>query len=172
MKYTWRPANGLDVKQIVDITYPYLFEVQDVWTIDEIAFSHNITLAIVNQFFSPTTELFSVATDSNNNIVAYTWAKKGEKMAWSNEEMLSIKFAHLKIDLSNRDKISLIKDMLDIWESFAKLAQVNIICSTTMRETQSTFLKLHERKGYIVRGSAAYKRLPTRQVPSRDSLQS
>jgi len=159
MKYSWRPATGLDIKGIIDISYPFLFEVEDIWTIDEIAFTRNLTLAVVNQFYAPTTELLSVATDINNKIVAYTWAKKGETAHWSNEEMLAIKLTHIAIDLSIKDKINLIKDMLNMWDAFATLAQVNIICSTTMRDSQSTFLKLHKRQGYIVRGSTAYKKL-------------
>jgi hypothetical protein len=49
--------------------------------------------------------------------------------------------------------------MMHLWEAFATLAQVNIICSTTMRKDQSSFLKLHEKHGYDVRGSYAYKKL-------------
>jgi hypothetical protein len=49
--------------------------------------------------------------------------------------------------------------MLELWSAFATLAQVSIICSTTMRKNQQSFLKLHERNGYDVRGSYAYKKL-------------
>lgn len=161
MTYTWRPATGTDIKDIINISYPFLFEVESIWSIDEIAFTRNLTLAVVNQFFAPTTELLSVCVDEKNNVIAYTWAKKGETAHWSNEEMLVIKLAHIAIDLPNKIKIQLIKDMLHMWEAFATLAQVNIICSTTMRNNQSAFLKLHQRQGYIVRGSTAYKKLNT-----------
>ena len=69
--------------------------------------------------------------------------------------------AHVKLNVSTRDRVNLIKDMLQLWEKFATLANVTIICSTTMRKDQNTFLKLHERQGYDVRGSYAYKKLNT-----------
>lgn len=168
MNYTWRPATGLDVPHIVQMAIDHFqTEIDTIFKPDPVAYSRNITFAVVNQFYCPTTELLSVATDSANNIVAYTWAKTGERAPWSDDEMVIVKMAHLSLHLSPRDRVVLVKDMLRLWESFATLAQVSIICSTTMRRDQSTFLKLHERHGYDVRGSYAYKKLP-----SRDSLQS
>ena len=162
MKYTWRPANGHDVQSIVQMAIDHFqTEIDAIFTPDPVAYSRNITLAIVNQFYGPTTELLSVATDSNNTIVAYTWAKTNERSPWSDDEMVIIKMAHLSLSLPPRERINLVKDMLALWEAFAALAQVSIICSTTMRKDQSTFLKLHERHGYDVRGSYAYKKLNT-----------
>jgi hypothetical protein len=160
MKYTWRPANGLDVSDIVKMAQDHFeVEIDTIFTPDPVAYSRNITLAIVNQFYGPTTELVSVATDSNNKIVAYTWAKTGERSPWSDDEMVIVKMAHLSLTLSTRERVDLVKNMLALWEAFATLAQVSIICSTTMRKDQQAFLKLHERNGYDVRGSYAYKKL-------------
>ena len=160
MKYTWRPANGNDTESIVQIAQEFFQnEIDNIFNPEPITYSRNITLAIVNQFFSPTTELVAVATDSDNNIVAYTWAKSNERSPWSDDEMIIIKMAHVKLNVSTRDRVNLIKDMLQLWEKFATLANVSIICSTTMRKDQNTFLKLHERQGYDVRGSYAYKKL-------------
>jgi hypothetical protein len=160
MKYTWRPATGLDVQYIVKMAQDHFeTEIDTIFTPDPVAYSRNITHAIVNQFYGPTTELVSVATDINNNIVAYTWAKTGERSPWSDDEMVIVKMAHLSLNLSPRERVELVKDMLHLWDAFARLAQVLIICSTTMRKDQSSFLKLHERHGYDVRGSYAYKKL-------------
>lgn len=160
MKYTWRPAIGSDAESIVQIAQEFFQnEIDNIFKPEPIAYCRNITLAIVNQFFSPTTELVAVATDNNNNIVAYTWAKSNERSPWSDDEMIIIKMAHVKLNISARDRITLIKDMLQLWEKFATLANVVIICSTTMRKDQNTFLKLHERHGYDIRGSYAYKKL-------------
>ena len=49
--------------------------------------------------------------------------------------------------------------MITMWENFATLAKVSIICSSTMRTETDAFLKLHKRHGYDVRGSYAYKKL-------------
>jgi hypothetical protein len=168
MTYTWRPANGNDVPQIVQMAINHFqTEIDTIFTPDPVAYSRNITLAIVNQFYGPTTELLSVAVDLNNNIVAYTWARTNERAPWSDDEMVIVRMAHVSLDLPTKQRIKLIITMMQLWEAFASLARVSIICSTTMRKDQSVFLKLHERQGYDVRGSYAYKRLP-----SRDSLQS
>jgi hypothetical protein len=49
--------------------------------------------------------------------------------------------------------------MMNLWENFAMFCQVPIICSTTMRKEQDSFLKLHAKNGYDVRGSYAYKKI-------------
>lgn len=160
MTYTWRPATGLDVPQIVQMAADHFqTEIDTIFTPDTVAYSRNITHAVVNQFYCPTTELLSVATDLDNNIVAYTWAKTGERAPWSDDEMVIVKMAHLSLNLSARERVKLVTDMIQLWEAFATLAQVPIICSTTMRKNQSSFLKLHERHGYDVRGSYAYKKV-------------
>ena len=160
MTYTWRPATGLDVPHIVKMAVDHFqTEIDTIFTPDPVAYSRNITFAVVNQFYCPTTELLSVATDTTNNIVAYTWAKANEHSPWSDDEMVIIKMAHLSLSLSTRERVKLVIDMMHLWEAFATLAQVNIICSTTMRKDQSSFLKLHEKHGYDVRGSFAYKKL-------------
>lgn len=162
MKYTWRPATGNDVSAIVQMAIDHFqIEIDKIFTPDPITYSRNITLAVVNQFYGPITELLSVAVDSNNNIVAYTWAKTGERSPWSADEMVIVKMAHLSLNLSVRDRIKLVVDMMKLWEEFAKLANVPIICSTTMRNDQSAFLKLHQKNGYDVRGSYCYKKLNT-----------
>ena len=67
--------------------------------------------------------------------------------------------AHVDMNLSTKMRIRLVTDMFNLWEGFARLAQVPIICSTTMRRDQSGFLRLHEKHGYDVRGSYAYKKI-------------
>jgi len=160
MTYTWRPATGADVPQIVQMAIDHFqIEIDTIFTPDPVAYSRNITLSVVNQFYSPTTELLSVAVDTNNTIVAYTWCKTKEYAPWSDDEMVIVKMAHLSLNLSPRERVILVKDMLRLWEAFATLAQVPIICSTTMRKDQSSFLKLHKQFGYDVRGSYAYKKV-------------
>ena len=168
MSYTWRPANGLDVKQIVDMAVEhFLIETDGIFTPEPIIYQRNLTLAVINQFYGPLTQLISIAVDENNNLLAYTWATRGERAVWSDDEMVSVRIAHLDLRLSARLRVKLVKDMLILWEDWARLCGVKVVCSSTMRREQDAFLKLHERNGYILRGSYAYKKLP-----SRDSLQS
>lgn len=165
MTCIWRPATGLDVAPIVQMAEQHFqTEIDTVFTPDPVAYSRNLTLAIVNQFYLPMSELVSVAVDSQNKIVAYTWAQSGQRSPWSDDNMVVVKMAHLDLSLTSRDRIVLVKDMIRLWEAFALLSNTPIVCSTTMRRDQSAFLKLHERMGYDVRGSYAYKRVSTEQT--------
>ena len=160
MIVNWRAASGSDVTSIVSMAEKHFqTEIDTIFTPDPVAYSRNITFAIVNQFYSPKTELVSVAEDENNNLIAYTWARTGERAPWSDDEMVFIKMAHLSLSLSTRDRVKLITDMLRIWENFARFAGVPIICSTTMRKNQTGYLKIHSNNGYDVRGSYAYKHI-------------
>ena len=160
MKYTWRPANGLDVKPIVDMAVEhFLIETDGIFTPEPVIYQRNLTLAVINQFYGPLTQLVSIAVDENNNLLAYTWVTRGERAVWSDDEMVSVRIAHLDLRLASRLRVELVKDMLKMWEDWARLCGVKVVCSSTMRKEQNAFLKLHERNGYILRGSYAYKKL-------------
>lgn len=158
--YTWRPAAGEDIGKIVAMAQSHFqTEIDSIFKPEPYAYSRNITFAVVNQFYNPNGELLSVAVDSNNELIAYTWAKSGERAPWSDDEMMSVKMAHVSLDLTARLRIRLIQDMMSLWEEFAERSKVKIIVSTTMRREQDAFLKLHVKAGYDVRGSYAYKRV-------------
>ena len=157
--FVWEPATGSDVNSIVTMAESHFQnEIDNIFTPDPIAYSRNITLAIINQFYLPTTSLVAVA-NYNDKLLAYTWASSTETSAWSDDKMVVIRMAHVDLNLPVKDRIKLVQDMFVLWENFAKVAQVPIICSTTMRKDQSGFLKLHQKHGYDVRGSYAYKRI-------------
>lgn len=159
-EYTWSQASGNDVTDIVNMAVSHFQrEIDTVFNPDTVAYSRNITFAIVNQFYLPTTELLSVAKNAEGKLLAYTWAKSGDRAPWSDDSMVVIRMAHVDLELSSRMRLRLITDMINLWERFARFANNPIICSTTMRGDQGAFLKLHERMGYDVRGSYAYKKL-------------
>ena len=113
MIVNWRAASGSDVTSIVSMAEKHFqTEIDTIFTPDPVAYSRNITFAIVNQFYSPKTELVSVAEDENNNLIAYTWARTGERAPWSDDEMVFIKMAHLSLSLSTRDRVKLITDKI------------------------------------------------------------
>lgn len=165
MNYIWRPAVGTDVQSIVNMAQSHFqSEIDNIFVPEPVTYSRNVTLAIVNQFYNPLTCLFSVCVDENNQLLAYTWAVRGERAVWSDDEMIVIRMAHVNLSLSTKLRIRLITDMLLMWEVFASYCSVPIICSTTMRKDQTAFLKLHQKHGYDVRGSYAYKKLSTTQA--------
>lgn len=160
MNYTWKPASGADIPDIVDMAVKHFqTEIDTIFKPEPVVYSRNITLAVVNQFYMPILELLSVARDSDNKLVAYTWARADERAPWSDDVMVVVRMAHVDLNLPSRDRVRLIIDMMKLWEGFAKLANVSIVCSTTMRNDQTAFLKLHAKNGYDVRGSYAYKRV-------------
>ena len=160
LEYTWAPATGNDVNDIVAMAQQHFeSEIDLIFTPDTVAYARNITFAVVAQFYMPATSLVSVARDSSGKLVAYTWAKTGERAPWSDDNMVSVCMAHVDMTLSTRQRLRLLTDMIAIWEHFARNTNTPIICSTTMRKDQDAFIKLHARSGYDVRGSYAYKKL-------------
>ena len=163
MNYNWRKANGNDVQPIVNMAETYFQnEIDSIFTPDPVAYSRNITLAIVNSFYKPVDEHVSVAI-SEVGIIAYTWCRV-ETSPWSDDNMCLVKMAHVSLQLPAITRTRLVIDMLGIWEAFSYAGNIPIICSTTMRRDQSAFLKLHTKHGYDVRGSYAYKKLDTTQA--------
>ena len=162
MNFNWTPATGNDVSDIVAMAEQHFqTEIDTVFNPDPVAYSRNITFAVVNQFYLPMTELLYICRDDTNRLLAYTWAKSNDRAPWSDDGMVVIRMAHVALDLSTKTRVRLVQDMMELWEQFAIFSKMPIICSTTMRRDQDAFLKLHTRMGYDVRGSYAYKRLST-----------
>lgn len=160
MNYTWRPADGTDITDIVKMAEAHFqTEIDSIFKPEPIAYTRNMTFAVVNQYYLPHTELVSVARDESNRLLAYTWAKRGERACWSDDEMVVVRMAHVDLTLSPRSRVRLVTDMMDLWERFTLFCDVPILCSTTMRDDQLAFLKMHAKRGYSVRGSFAYKKL-------------
>jgi len=165
IKYSWRAAQGNDIPKIVAMAEQHFqTEIDNIFKPEPIVYSRHITFAMVNQYYNPRAELLQIAVDESDTMIAYTWAKSGDYAAWSDNEMVSVRMAHVDLTLSPRLRIHLIQDMINLWEGWAKIIRVPIVCSTTMRNDQGAFLRLHARNGYDVRGSYAYKKLSTEQT--------
>lgn len=158
--FNWVQGTLNDVEHIVGMAQKHFEqEIDQLFKPEPIVMARNITFAIVNQHYLPGSEIVSVAKDHNGKLLAYTWAKRGERACWSDDEMVVVRMAHVDLSLSPRERIKLINNMMDIWEAYAYSVGVPIVCSTTMRKEQDGFLKLHAKRGYDVRGSFAYKKL-------------
>jgi hypothetical protein len=161
MNWTWQATTGADVPAIVQMAQMHFeTEIDLIFTPDPIAYSRNLTLATVRQFFNAGTELVRVAREvGSDRLLAYTWAIRGDRAPWSDDEMVAVRMAHVDLELPVRQRLRLITEMVVLWESWAREYSVPIVCSTTMRRDQAGFLNMHRRLGYDVRGSYAYKRL-------------
>jgi hypothetical protein len=159
-EYNWRAAEAVDIADIVGMAEQHFqTEIDNIFKPEPHVYSRHITFAVVNQFYNPRAEFLRVARDNNNKMIAYTWAKSQDYTAWSDNEMVSVRMAHVDMTLSGKLRIRLVQDMMSMWEGWARIIGVDIVCSTTMRHDQTGFLKLHARAGYDVRGSYAYKKL-------------
>ena len=161
MSWTWTQAGGPDVSDIVAIARSHFeTEIDQIFTPDPVAYARNLTLATVTQFYNPQTELLKVAKEQQTGrILAYTWAVRGERTPWSDQEMVFAKMAHVDLSLPVRQRLRLVTGQVLLWETWARECGIEIVCSTTMRRDQAGFLELHRKLGYDVRGSYAYKRL-------------
>jgi len=155
----WRLAHGGDVAAIVQMAVRgFQSEIDQIFQPDTVAYSRNVTLAVIRQFYGPQSELFSVAYEGDR-LVAYVWAGRNERAPWSDDEMVVVRMAHVDLGLPIRTRIRLVQDMINLWEQWALLCQVPIVCSSTVRADQAGFLRIHAQAGYDVRGSYAYKRM-------------
>jgi len=159
MMWTWTRAMGSDIDAIVETSNHYIrSQVESIWTIDLLELARNVATTVVNQFYNPYTELLMVAK-SNDRIIAYCWVKRGERAPWSGEEICAPRVAHVDMTLPVRSRVKLIKEMIGLWEVWALECNIPIVNSSTMRDSQDGFLRIHQQMGYDVRGSVAYKRL-------------
>lgn len=162
MNYNWTFAHLTDVDDIVKMAEQHFqTEIDLIFKPEPPVYARNLAYAVLNQTYFPGSELLTVARDDNKRLLAYNWAKSGDRAFWSDDYMINVRMVHLDLALPTRTRIKLIKDMMEHWEELAKLSRNPIICSTTMRHSQDAFLKLHERAGYSVRGSYAYKKIST-----------
>ena len=161
MTWSWESTSGTDVPNMVAMAEDHFqTEIDLIFTPDPIAYARNLTLATVAQFYNPAAELLKVAKEQQTGrILAYTWAIRGEKTAWSDQEMVFAKMAHVDLSLPVRQRLRLVTGMIVLWETWARECGVPVVCSTTMRRDQQGFLDLHRKLGYDVRGSYCYKRL-------------
>jgi hypothetical protein len=161
MKYTWHPASGTDIVPIMQIAQTHFeSEIDDIFVPDPVAYSRNVATAVVNQFYTPGSELITVAkNDDSGVILAYLWTIRNQRAPWSDQEMSMTRMIHVDMQLSQRTRVRLVQDMIEIQEAWCRAYGIEIVCSTTMRHEQAGFLELHRRAGYSVRGSYCYRRL-------------
>ena len=153
---TWNRATGLDVSDILQIAETY-FEQEPDFDFDSVVYAKNLTHAVVDSMFSPNTTLVVVKRDGER-LLGYSWVAI-ENTPWSGETFGVAKIAHVALDLSPRQRIQLLREMLNVWYQWATEPNITVLASTSIRDQPTAFLKLHEREGYTIRGAVAYKRV-------------
>lgn len=160
MSYTWTRAQGTDVADIVGMAQSdFESEADTVWRTDPHTYAYNVAMTVVSQMYNPWNALLMTARSDAGKLIAYMWAARGEHAVWSSDEMVVVRIAHVDLGLPIKQRVRLVQDMIGLWETWTAGIGVPVICSTTMRGDQAGFMRIHERAGYTIRGSVAYKRL-------------
>lgn len=158
--WQWKLAEFTDIKEIVDLAQSmYQVEIENIFTPDPALLMRNVSIGIVNQSYNPLDEQVIVARDQLGRLIAWAWIERGGYVTYAPEEIAEAKFAHVALDLPARTRIVLLAQMLQQWEMWAAICKIPVLVSTTIRDEQSAFMKLHRQAGYTVRGSYAYKRV-------------
>jgi hypothetical protein len=116
-----------------------------------------IAHAVIDQYYTPDKEL--LVTAGTDKLLGYTWAKVSTSNSWSSNVMLVAQMAQVDLTLPIRQRLRLLNDIFDIWDAYAQAHDVEVICSNSIIATQTAFLELHRRRGYVVKGSYAYKKV-------------
>ena len=157
----WRLAEQRDITAIVDMAKTlFQIEIEEILRPDPYYYAWNLDKAITDQRYNLSSQFLALAEDTTTGqLLAYTWISRGNRTPYSQDEMAEAKMAHVNLKLSTRDRINLLRDMIDLWERWAVAIGVPVIVSTSIRSEQEAFLHLHSRAGYVIKGSIAWKRL-------------
>jgi len=159
--WTWRTAGHEDVPDILDlVALNYQNEITGILTADRPRMAMHLHKAILNQIFEPHSNLVSVCrNNATNELLAWGWLERGKYTVYAPEEMSCAEFLHLDLGLSARNKITLVAQMLNIWQDWTRQMNIPVMVSTSIRTEQGAFMRLHEKLGFTLRGSFAYKRI-------------
>ncbi|HET8687326.1 MAG TPA: hypothetical protein VFM18_11780 [Methanosarcina sp.] len=161
-RWVWSKATSQDVPEIVDLSYTHYKD-----EFENIIFKSNMTKmhyhlhqACLDQIYGLGNNLILIARNKDTNkLMAWNWIQTGKKTIYSDDEMAIAEFIHVDLTLPKRDKIALVHQSLEQWIVWCTANRIPVICSTSIRPVQSGFMKIHERLGFFVRGSYAYKRI-------------
>ena len=154
----WTLADPLmDVASIVDLVDDVFRRESGVFTGDRAVFTKNVTVAATYQVFDRSREFLAVCKDKDK-LLGYCWFDRGGYTTYSTEEISNAKFHHVDLSLSPRIRVKLINQMIDQHILWANYCGVPVICSTSIRGEYSGFMKIHEKRGFLVNGSYAWIR--------------
>lgn len=159
--WVWSKAGHDDVNAILDLVEQnYESEIADILTPNRPRMAYHLHKGIMEQIFRAESNLITVAKDKTTNaVIAWAWLERGKFTVYADEEMAVAEFAHVELSLSTRHKIMLVAQILESWIAYATMYGIPVLCSTTIREDQAGFMRLHDEFGFSRRGSFAYKRI-------------
>ena len=159
--WTWRLATFADVIPITILANEiYGSEVDGIFTQDTKRMAYHVDLAVTRQRYYLTEEQLIVAEHKEHkNLLAYAWIARGGSTPYAAEEMAEAKFAHIDLSLPIVTRVKLMAQILQQGVLWCQIGSIPVLVSTTIREDQAGFLKLHDQAGFKRRGSFAYLRI-------------
>jgi len=159
--WTWSRAGHEDVEGILDlVAQNYQDEINGVLVPNRPRMAYHLHRAILQQIFEEYQVLVTVAKDKTTNaIIAWAWLERGKYTVYASEEMATAEFAHVELTLSLRKKVKLVAQILEQWIEWCRVLKIPVLTSSSIRDDQTAFMRLHEQFGFLVRGSIAYKKI-------------
>jgi hypothetical protein len=156
--WLWRTAIYQDIPAIVALAeQQFQCEIEHIFTPEPEVYAYNLAVAITHQIYNPTHEQLIVAIDKNTNmLLAYAWIGRGTRTPYSSDEMAEAKMAHVDLTMPAKTRYQLLSQMLEHWINWTRACEIPVLVSTSIRQEQSGFLKLHQRRGFTIRGSIGY----------------
>lgn len=159
--WVWKHALHLDTQDIVKMAEQnFQYEIDGIFTPEPVHYAYSLDCAITEQCYYYNKQLLIVCRNkSDDKLLAYSWVKRGIQMPFSQDEMAEVWMAHCDLELSTRKRIKIISEMIIFWERWATACDIPVLVSSTIRQETKSFMRIHERLGFTVRNSIAYKRL-------------
>ena len=159
MEIFWTLAHPLyDIDDVVTLGQKLLDLEGSCLKTDPNVFRHQMTMIATNQIFDKTRDFFAVARNDKDELLGYCVFDRGGYTAYSRDEISNAKFHHCAVELSPRTRIKLIDEMIDQHLLWANKCGIPVVCSTSIKTEHSVFMRLHERRGFVVNGSYAWIR--------------
>jgi hypothetical protein len=159
--WRWDYAQYTDIEDIFNMAQQHFErEMDEIFTINYDAYRYALDMSTSHQRHNLTIEQLLVCRDkTTGDLKAYSWIGRGHRTPYSNDEMAEARMAHVDLALSSRQRIHILAQMIYYWETWARALNIPVLVSSSIREDQSAFLRLHEKLGFTVRGGISYKRI-------------
>jgi len=159
--WTWSRAIHTDVEEICNLVEMfYKPEIAGILVPNRTRMTYHLHQAILNQTYVPRSECLTVARDRTTNaLVAWAWVNRGKFTQYADEEMAVAEFLHIDLTLPVRQRMRLTGQAFDMWITWCTEANIPVLCSTSIRDEQAGFMRLHDAYGFVRHGSFAYRRI-------------
>jgi hypothetical protein len=159
--WKWDYAQYSDIEDIYSMAKQHFErEMDSIFTINDAGYKYALDISTSHQRHNLSLEQLLVCRDkTTHKLLAYSWVGRGHRTPYSNDEMAEARMAHLDLDLSGLHRIHILVQMIHYWITWCNACNIPVLVSTSIRADQSTFLKLHEKLGFTVRGGIAYLRV-------------